>query len=85
MRTALASSADGLELRAVNGLYVIGTLHRQDILLFQQTTEEPLSDNGMKYLINLFLLLHVLGLLHLALRQLLMLLIVIHGDSLPAC
>lgn len=83
MGAALAGPAVGLELRAMNGFDVVGTLHRQDILLLQQTTEEPLSDNGMKYLIDLFLLLDVLGLLHLALRQLLMRLIVIHSNSLP--
>ena len=81
---ALAGPAVGLELRAVDGLDVVGTLHRQDVLLLQQAAEEPLPDNRMKDLIDLLLLLHVLGLLHLALSQLLVLFVVIHGDPLPA-
>lgn len=84
MGAALAGPTVRFELIAMDGLDVVGTLQREDIVLLQQTPKKPLSDDRMKDLIDLLLLLHVFGLLHLALRQPLVLFIVIHGDSLSA-
>jgi hypothetical protein len=72
----------GLELLAMYEIDVVGTLHGEFILVFQQTAEESFFDYGMQDLIDLLLFLDVLGLLQFALGQLLVRGVVVHGDAL---